>query len=88
MALQLGLLAEALDAAQKAVAADPTYHNARVMLARSHVARDENEAAIADFKLALAMTRPGQSPLPNGPVPVPAHQALHTLEQLAWMEQA
>ena len=49
---------------KKAVAADPTYHNARVMLARSHVALDENEAAIADFKLALAMTRPGQSPMP------------------------
>lgn len=88
MALQLGLLTEARDSAQKAVVADPTYHNARVMLARSHVALDENEQAIADFKLALAMARPGQSPAPNGPVPVPAHQALHTLEQLVYVEQA
>ena len=80
--------AEAKDAAQKAVAADPTFHNARVMLARSHVALDDNEQAIADFKVALTMTRPGQPKAPGGPVPVPAHQALHTLEQLVYIEQA
>ena len=88
MSLQLGYLAEAKEAAQKAVATDPTFHNARIMLARSHVALDETEEALAAFRTALAMTRPGNGPAPNGPVPVPAHQALHTLEQLVYLEQA
>ena len=57
------------------------------MLARVRAALDEDEAALADFQTALELSRPDMAPAGNGPFAVPAHQALHNLEQLAYLEQ-
>lgn len=87
MAFQLGHLAEAKESALAAVAADPRDHVARAMLARVRAALDEDEAALADFQTALELFRPSMAPAGGGPFAVPAHQALHNLEQLAYLEQ-
>ncbi len=87
MTLQLGDLTEAKENALKAVAADPREHAARVMLARVRTALDEREAALADFRAALELARPRMAPAGGGPIAVPAHQALHNLEQLIYLEQ-
>ncbi len=88
MNLQLGELTEAKDNALEAVTADPRDHAARVLLARVRTALDEQEAALADFRAALALPQPPAVPAGGGPVAVAAHQALHNLEQLAYLEQA
>jgi hypothetical protein len=88
MTLQLGELAEAKQSALAAVAADPQDHAARVMLARVRTALDEPAAALADFRAALRLARLGMSPVGGGPIAVHAHQALHNLEQLVYLEQA
>ena len=87
MNLQLGDLTEAKDNALKAVAADPREHAARVLLARVRTALDERDAALADFRAALELARPRMAPADGGPIAVPAHQALHNLEQLVYLEQ-
>lgn len=88
MTLQLGELAEAKQSALAAVAADPQDHAARVMVARVRTALDEPAAALADFRAALRLARLGMSPVGGGPIAVHAHQALHNLEQLVYLEQA
>ena len=86
MNLHLGELAEAKENALKAVAADPREHTARVILARVRAALDERDAAVADFRAALELA-PRTAPTGGGPIAVPAHQALHNLEQLIYLEQ-
>src|SRR5262245_38323400 len=88
MNLQLGELTEAKENALKAVAADPREHTARVILARARTALDEREAALADFRAALELVPPRTAPAGGGPIAVPAHQALHNLEQLIYLERA
>lgn len=88
MTLQLGELAEAKESALAAVAADPQDHAARVMLARARTALDEPAAGLADFRAALRLARLGMTPAGGGPIAVHAHQALHNLEQLVYLEQA
>ncbi len=87
MNFQLGDLTEAKENALKAVAADPREHTARVLLARVRAALDERDAALADFRAALELARPQTAPANGGPIAVPAHQALHNLEQLIYLEQ-
>jgi hypothetical protein len=88
MAFQLGELTEAKENALKAVAAAPREHSARVLLARVRTALDERDAALADFRAALELARPQTAPAGSGPIALPAHQALHNLEQLIYLEQA
>jgi hypothetical protein len=45
------------------------------------------DAALADFRAALELARPQTAPAGSGPIAVPAHQALHNLEQLIYLEQ-
>jgi tetratricopeptide (TPR) repeat protein len=85
--LQLGGLSEAKENALKAVKADPRDHAARVLLARVRAALDERHAALADFRAALALARPQTAPAGGAPIALPAHQALHNLEQLIYLEQ-
>ena len=87
MNFQLGDLTEAKENALKAVGTDPREHAARVLLARVRTALDEREAALADFRAALELARPRMAPAGSGPIAVPAHQALHNLEQLIYLEQ-
>lgn len=87
MTFQLGELQEAKETALKAVEADPHEHPARVLLARVRAALEETEEALADFKAALELARSRMAPPGNGPIAVPAHQALHNLEQLIYLEQ-
>ncbi|MBL6652980.1 MAG: hypothetical protein ISP49_15395, partial [Reyranella sp.] len=88
MNLQLGELAEAKENALKAVETDARNHSARVVLARVRAALDEDDAALADFRAALALAPPWMpAPAAGGPVAIPAHQALHNLEQLIYLEE-
>jgi tetratricopeptide (TPR) repeat protein len=87
MNFQLGDLAEAKENALKSVAADAGQHAARVLLARIRAALDEREAALADFDAALKLVHARKAPAGAGPIAVPAHQALHNLEQLVYLEQ-
>lgn len=85
--LQLGNLGDAKENALSAVEADPRNHAARVLLARVRAALDECDAALADFRAALKLARPQTIPAGGGQFAVPAHQALHNLEQLMYLEQ-
>lgn len=87
MNFQLGDLTEAKENALEAVGASPGEHAARVLLARVRTALDEHDAALADFRAALNLARPRMAPASGGPITVPAHQALHNLEQLIYLEQ-
>lgn len=87
MNFQLGELTEAKENALKAVGADPREHLARVLLARVRAALDERDAALADFRAALELARLSAAPAGGGPIAVHAHQALHNLEQLIYLEQ-
>jgi hypothetical protein len=87
MNLQLGDLTEAKENALTVVAADPRDHSARVLLARVRTALDEGDAALADFRAALELARSQTAPASGGPIDLPAHQALHNLEQLIYLEQ-
>lgn len=87
VSLQLGDLAEAKENALKAVDADSRNHAARVLLARVRTALDECDAAMADFRDALTLAPPMAPSAGDGPIAVPAHQALHNLEQLIYLEQ-
>jgi hypothetical protein len=88
MNLQLGELTEAKENALKAVETDARNHSARVVLARVRAALDEDDAALADFRAALALAPPWMpAPAAGGPVAIPAHQALHNLEQLIYLEE-
>lgn len=88
MNFQLGDLTEAKENALKAVAADPQANAARVLLGRVRTALDERDAALADFRAALELAPPWKAPAGGEPIAVPAHQALHNLEQLIYLEQA
>jgi tetratricopeptide (TPR) repeat protein len=88
MCFQLGALAEAKENALRALEADPREHAARVLLGRVRAALDERDAALADFRAALELARSGTATSGGGPVAVPAHQALHNLEQLIYLEQS
>ena len=88
MSFQLGDLTEAKENALEAVTTDPRAHAARVMLGRVRTALDERDAALADFRAALELAPPWKAPSGGGPIAVPAHQALHNLEQLIYLEQA
>ncbi len=89
MNLQLGELAQAKQNALEAGEGDPRDHAARVLLARVRAALDEPGAALADFRAALDLAPPWVAAAAGGaPLAVPAHQALHNLEQLIYMEQA
>ena len=85
--LQLGDLTEAKENALKAVATNPQDHAARVLLARVRAALDERDAALADFRAALELARSQTAPAGGAPIALPAHQALHNLEQLVYLEQ-
>jgi hypothetical protein len=85
--LQLGHLGEAKENALMAGAADARDHSARVLLARIRTALDERDAALADFRAALELARAQAAPASSGPIALPAHQALHNLEQLIYLEQ-
>ena len=87
MNLQMGHLAEAKENALKAVDADPREHAARVLLARVRTALNERDEALAGFRAALELARPRMAPAGGGPFAVPAHQALHNLQQLDYLEQ-
>jgi tetratricopeptide (TPR) repeat protein len=87
MNFQLGDLTEAKENALKAVATDPRAHAARVLLGRVRAALDEGDAALADFRAALELAPPWQASAGDGPIAVPAHQALHNLEQLIYLER-
>jgi hypothetical protein len=87
MNFQLGDLTEAKENALKAVGVDPREHAARVLLARVRTALDERDAALADFRAALELARPRTAAASGAPIAVPAHQALHNLEQLIYLEQ-
>ena len=87
MNFQLGNLTEAKNNALEAVEADPRDHAALVLLARVRTALDERGAALVDFRAALELARPRMAPANGGPIAVPAHQALHNLEQLIYLEQ-
>jgi hypothetical protein len=87
MNFQLGDLTEAKENALKAVAADPRAHAARVLLGRVRAALDETDAALADFRAALDLAPPWKPPAGGGPIAVAAHQALHNLEQLSYLER-
>src|SRR4051812_20286775 len=87
MAFQLGELTEAKENALRAVDAAPREHSARVLLARVRTALDERDAALADSRAALELPRPQTAPAGSGPIALPAHQALHNLEQLIYLEQ-
>ena len=87
MTFQLGELTEAKETALKAVEADPREHSARALLARVRTALDERDTALADFRAALELARPAMAPAGGGPIALPAHQALHNLEQLIYLEQ-
>src|SRR4029079_11456334 len=84
--LQLGHLGEDRENALEAVAADAQNHAARVLLARVRTALEEPDAALADFRAALELAR-SQKPPASEPIAVPAHQALHNLEQLIYLER-
>jgi len=88
MNFQLGDLTEAKENALKAVAADPRAHAARVLLGRVRTALDERDAALADFRAALELAPPWKPPAGGGPIAVAAHQALHNIEQLIYLERA
>lgn len=87
MNLQLGELTEAKENGLEAVAADPRDQTARVLLARVRAALDEREPALADFRAALGLAPTRKASANAAPMAVPAHQALHNLEQLIYLEQ-
>jgi tetratricopeptide (TPR) repeat protein len=87
MNFQLGNIMEAKENALKAVEADPREHAARVLLARVRTASDEPGEALADFRAALKLVRSQTAPANGAAIAVPAHQALHNLEQLIYLEQ-
>ena len=87
VSFQLGDLTEAKQNAVRAVEIDPGEHTARVILARVRAALDETDAALADFRAALELSR-AQAPGDGTPMAVPAHQALHNLEQFSYLERA
>ncbi len=83
--LILGDLTAAKASALKVVEADPQRHEARFLLARIRAALDERDAAIADFRAALDLHLKSNTASPTSSS-IPAHLALHTLEQLAYIE--
>jgi hypothetical protein len=84
--LLLGECAAAKNDITKVVEANPDRWEARFLLARLRAALDERDEAIADFRAALDLHLAASAAKPVAPVPV--HYALHSLEQLAYIEQA
>ncbi len=87
MDFQLGNLTAAKENALRAGEASPRDQAARILLARVRAALDETDAALSDFRAALELAQPPSAPS-GGAIAVPAHQALHNLEQLIYLEQA
>ena len=81
--LELGDLLAAKEAALGAVAANPQRAEAHNVLARVRSALDERPAALADFRKALDLSF-AHADCP--PASLPAHFALHNLEQLVYLE--
>lgn len=69
----------------KVVEDNPRRWESRFLLARLRAALDEREAAMADFKAAVDLRLGANAAAP--PKPIPPHLALHTLEQLAYIEE-
>ncbi len=74
----------AKEIALRLVEADPQRLEARLLLARIRAALDERAAALADFRTALDLSAATAT---SPPASIPAHLALHNLEQLAYLEE-
>jgi hypothetical protein len=83
MQLMVGALAAAKESALRAVEEAPRNGRARSLLARIRAALDERRQALADFRAALELSLAAVKP----PADTPAHLALHSLEQLAYIEK-
>lgn len=83
--LLLGECAAAKTDVLKVVEADPNRWEARFLLARLHAGLDERDEALSEFRASLDLHLAANAQKPVGQVP--AHYALHTLEQLAYIEE-
>jgi tetratricopeptide (TPR) repeat protein len=79
--LELGEHDKALHYASAAVESDPTSAPARDVLAKVHVALEDYAAALSDYDAVAALSRE-QRQLPPVQFSIPAHFALHNVEQL------
>jgi tetratricopeptide (TPR) repeat protein len=79
--LELGEDDKALRYASAAVDNDPSCAPARDVLAKVHLASGDYVAALSDFEAVAVLSRE-QRPAPPGQFSIPAHFALHNVEQL------
>ncbi len=79
--LELGEDDKALRYASAAVESDPASAPARDVLAKVHLASGDYDAALSDFE-AVAVLGREQRPVPPAEFSIPAHFALHNVEQL------
>ena len=79
--LELGENDRALHHASAAVEMDPACAPARDVLAKVHVALEDYVSALSDFDALAALVR-DQRPTPPDQYSIPAHFALHNVEQL------
>lgn len=79
--LELGHDDKAHHCASMAVEKDPSSGPARDVLAKAHVAVGDFDAALADFEAIAGLIRE-QRQAPPGQFSIPAHFALHNIEQL------
>ncbi len=79
--LELGENDRALHYASAAVEMDPSCAPARDVLAKVHVALEDYASALLDFDALAALVR-DQRPTPPDHYSIPAHFALHNIEQL------
>ena len=82
--LGLGDPFAAKEIALRLVEAEPQRQEARLLLARIRTALDERDAALGDFRTALDLSAAGAA---SPPASLPAHLALHNLEQLTYLEE-
>lgn len=80
--LELGEYDEALHYASAAIDAEPSFVPARDLLARVNLALRRYASALSDYIAVAALTHE-QLPVPPDKYSVPAHFALHNVEQLA-----
>jgi tetratricopeptide (TPR) repeat protein len=79
--VELGEHDKALRYASAAVETDPTSAPARDVLAKVHVALEDYAAALSDYDAVAALSRE-QRQLPPVQFSIPAHFALHNIEQV------
>jgi hypothetical protein len=79
--LELGEHHKALRYASAAVEREPSFVPARDVLAKVNVALRDYAAALSDFEALAALSRE-QRPIPPDEYSIPAHFALHNIEQL------